>query len=158
MTAVVNGDAKTVAKALITPVNAVLLAQVYHEVTRERCEAIQRRLLATGKYGPCRDPRKTWLPKEDGGVDGKEYYADLDAAYREAGYVDLSPGYCPALIAEDLLRVARRTLVECAQEFFPGITPDRLLCAGLAKYDEFIELLIKLVVNAPGYQKPTPFR
>lgn len=158
MTTLVKGDAKTVAKALNTPVNAVLLAMVHKELMEEKCGAIQRGLLATGKYGACRDPKLTWLPAEEGGVDDKQYYSDLDAAYRTAGWTDLEPGHCPALIADSVLTDAHHCLIACAEEFFPGITVDRLLCAGLARYKEFIDLLVKLVVSAPGYRKPEAFQ
>jgi hypothetical protein len=142
---------KAVSEAIEPSVNAVLMATAYAQAMRERCDKIQRRLLASGRYGGDGEPKYTYLLPDEAAA---RYFADLDAAYREAGYTDLEPGHCPALIAESLQRDAERALIEAAEEFFPGVTLHKLLCAGLDKHREFLDLLIKLVVNRDGYRAP----
>jgi len=151
---------KKASKALRTPVNAVLLAQAHAELMRAKCDKIQRRLLADGEYFTdaqwephfprkrITEPRESFL-MEDAGSD--VYLVALDAAYRAAGYTELGPGQCPALIAEKLLLVAQRTLFECAERFFPEIQADHLYGENRQKY---LDLLVGMVVSAPGYKAP----
>lgn len=142
---------KVVSEALEPSVNALLMSMAYAQAMREKCDKIQRRLLKSGRYGGDGDPKMTYLLADEAAA---RYFADLDAAYREAGWTELESGHCPALIAEDAQRTAERALIESAEEFFPGVTAHKLLCAGLGKYREYIDLHIKLVVNRPGYRQP----
>ena len=148
--------AANVSRTLRPYVDTLLLATAIAQVERERCDAIQRRLLGTGSYGGDGEPRYTYTLPDEAQV---RYHADLDAAYREAGYKDLKPGHCPALIAEHTQREGEWALIAAAEQFFPGVTNDKLLCGtadkgGLETRREYIDLLIKLVVNAPGYKSP----
>jgi hypothetical protein len=135
-------------------VNTVLLATAHAQVLREKCDKIQRRLLDSGRYGGDCNPDHVYLLPDEAAA---RYFADLDAAYREAGWTDLEPGYCPALMAESLQRDAERALIESARVAFPDVTVDRLLCAprGLERLREYLDLLIKLVVNRDGYRAPS---
>lgn len=144
---------RTFARQIETPVNTVLMATAYARTMREKCDKIQRQLLESGRYGGDGNPKTTYLLPDEASA---RYFADLDAAYREAGWTDLEPGYCPALIAEDLQRQAERALIESARVAFPDVTVDRLLCAprGLEKLREYLDLLIKLVVNRDEYRAP----
>jgi hypothetical protein len=50
-------------------------------------------------------------------------------------------------------------LIAAAEEFFPGVTNNKLLCGtntknGLETRQEYLDLLIKAVVNFPGYKHP----
>ena len=47
-----------------------------------------------------------------------EYYAACDAEHKRQGYDDLEPGFCPALIAENLLIEAQNCLMEAANPLF----------------------------------------
>jgi hypothetical protein len=137
-----------------------MLAQAHAELMRAKCDKIQRRLLGEREYktseqwlphipvGRVTDPSLTYLLADE---DSVVYLAALDAAYREAGYTDLEPGHCPALIAERLLMLAQRTLFECAKEFFPEIQADHLYGEHRQKY---LDLLLGMVVSAPGYKAP----
>lgn len=151
---------KKASKALRTPVNAVILAQAHAELMRAKCDTIQRRLLGEREYFTSAEweprlavkrvvePRLSYLMSDE---DSAVYLAALDAAYREAGYTELEPGQCPALIAEHLLMLAERALFECAERFFPEIQAGHLYGANRKKY---LELLQGMVVNAPGYKAP----
>lgn len=151
---------KLAAVALRTPVNAVLLAQAHAELMRQKCDGIQRKLLADGEYFTdaqwepriprkrITEPRESFLMEDAGSA---VYLEALDAAYRAAGYTDLGRGQCPALIAESLLLVAQRTLFEYAERLFPEIQEQHLYGENRRKY---LDLLVGMVVNAPGYKAP----
>lgn len=151
---------KQASVALRRLVNTVLLAKAQAELLREKCDAIQRQVLAAGEYktsdhwepripvGRVTDPKLAYLMDDD---QAPGYYAALDAAYRAAGYTDLKPGHCPALIAEDLLIQAEWALIDAAEQFFPEMAADRLYGETRAKY---LDLLIRAVVNYPGYKAP----
>lgn len=148
-------DADTMARALRGAVDALLLATAFAQVEREKCDKIQRQLLGSGRYGGDGDPRYTYLLGEE---PCRRYFADLDRAYREAGY-NVEPGHCPALIAECLQTQAEWGLIEAAQEFFPDVTNHRLLCGtkdmdGLETRKKYLDLLCGLVINYPGYTSP----
>lgn len=148
---ITKADMPKVVGAVKEQVFDLLVLMAAAELLREKCDAIQRRLLATGKYGGDGNPRNTWeLPDED----AKRYFADLDHAYREAGYESLPPGYCPALIAEAEQTDAENRLIKAAEPFFQ-VTNHQLLCGtktlgGLETRKRYLDLLIKLVVNYRG--------
>jgi hypothetical protein len=92
----------------------------------------------------------------------REQFLEYDAAIQAADADhrrNLEPGYCPALVAENLQMEAEHALIGCAEQFFPNVTVDSLLCGtrtmnGLDALKKYLELLIGLVVNAPGYRAP----
>lgn len=141
---------KELVKALKPHVDTLLLATAVAEVEREKCDKIQRRLLGTGSYGGDGDPKAVYLLPDEA---TDRYFRDLGIAYREAGYTDLEPGHCPALIAEHLQTQAEWELIKAAGEFFPGVTNNTLLCGvkgmgGLETRQKFIDLCIGMVVGA----------
>jgi len=149
-------NAGKVATALQRYVNTLLLAQVNAQLEREKMDALDRRLLAeqsyTDRYKRTRvtDPKYTWCIVED---ELPAFYARRQGAIGRMGY-DLPKDHCPALVAEHLEVQATWALILAAEEFFPGMDNDALLCAGMAKRKAYIDLLIKLVVNAPHYEPP----
>lgn len=166
--AMVTADkAKRMSLALVPQVNALLLAMTYVQVKREKVDAIQRRVLAQGNYeynpemksglvGPVLDPETTYLMRDDHFAD---YHAKMQAIHLAAGFEDAAKGYCPALCAENLQVEAECNLISAAEEFFPGLTNDKLLCGtgkgdGLETRQKYIDLLIGLVTNFPGYVAP----
>ena len=141
-------------------VNALLLAKTHASMQREAMRKIDLELIDwlapvygnihSGKVGkPITDPKHLWMMGDE---EAANYYAERDKAIRKAGY-DVKPGYCPALIAEEVERIAARTLIEASEEFF-GTSADDLICSGIANYNKFVDLLIGLVVNHPNYRKP----
>lgn len=155
-----KAKAMKMARKLEPMVNAYLLAKCHAEIEREKMDAIDAEILdyLDVRYGDnhreraggrITDPKHSWLMADEYAGD---YYAERDRRIREAGY-SVEPGYCPALIAENLVRQTVRLLIDSAAEFVPGLTWDN--CAGHHKAaDRAVELLVGLVVNAPGYTPP----
>jgi hypothetical protein len=151
----------TVVKALTEAVNLLLVTMAHAECLRERVDAIDRAVLAehtyTNEYEGNRitEPKESWQMGDD---DAALYHPRRDAAIRAAGF-DPPEGYCPALMAESAQTEAENALVKASEPFF-GVTNDQLLShfangkTGLDHRREFIDLLIGLVVNFPGYESP----
>lgn len=161
-----------ITQAVKSSVNAYLLARAHAETHREKVDKIQRNLLNTLEYNVdpkwrkghrdvgfdrITDPKDTYLMRDDQWAD---YYEELKHDLIKAGYniqVRANNSYnCPALVAEDLQRTTERLIIESAAEML-GEKNDlqhTLLCAGLDKYQQFIDLVCKLVVNMPGFKNP----
>ena len=156
--------AKPAIADVVTPevrayVRAYLLARAYAETMRERVNAIYRDILTecpiyadrTGEQ--ILDKERLFLSSDEDAV--QDAFEEGNKRLRAAG---LKPTYmpdshCPALVAEHLQIKVERQIVESAGRPF-GITPDRLLCAGLEKYNEFVRLTVGLVVNQPDFKSP----
>lgn len=141
-------------------VNTVLLAKAYAQTEREKMNAIDQSILMDAIYwsDPKRtegkkiriiDPKDTWRLADE---EAKDFFAERDIRILKAGY-KLKPGYCPALIAENLLIKTEQLLVESAEPIF-GVSLQQLLCAGMAKYHKYIDLLCSLVVKLPDFKNP----
>lgn len=160
---------RSVAKALTPHVESLLKAKAIAEVERARVDKIQRQVLQEDVYmvdeshlrdgkEPYRitEPKKDWLIDEQ---QAEKYYQRLNEIHLANGFEKAADGYCPALCAESVQRKAEHDLLEAAQEFFPGFTVDNLLAArrdesGESAYKKAVDMLIELVVNAPGYVAP----
>ena len=154
--------AREMSLGLVNEVNAVLLAQAVADVEQERCDKIKRKLLAEREYfvaerwnrlkTPARvtDPNLAYLM---GDADAAEYYAALDAAYATAGY-KLEPGYCPALIAENVQVQAENAMIVAAGKWFSQFVDGDSPRVWGPNREKLIGLLIGMVVNAPGYVAP----
>jgi hypothetical protein len=91
----------------------------------------------------------------------QRFYARMQAIHLANGFEDAKEGNCPALVAEDTQSKAEAALIKAAEEFFPGVTNDRLLCStvegnGLKTRKKYLDLLIRMAVNHPGYKAPSP--
>jgi hypothetical protein len=150
-------------------VDTLLMAMALSQLERERVDKIQRAVLAEEVYLMAEehlhrgredrritDPKNAWLMCDD---DAARYYPKLNAIHLANGYADAAKGFCPALVAEhDTIR-AEWALIEAAQKWYPEIDNDRLLCGtgkgdGLETRRKYIDLLIGMVVNKPGYTSP----
>ncbi len=162
-----------ITQAVKSSVNAYLMARVYAEVQRERVDGIERGLLESAGYYTSdqhqryekevvriTDPDKTWLLSEE---DSQDYLLDVRFALEKAGYkIKSTPGEpehsycCPALTAETLQTKTEHILIDSAAEMIGqnGEFRNKLLRHGLDKYNEFINLVVKMVVNAPGFKNP----
>jgi len=152
----------TVAKTLTPAVNTVLLATACAELAREEVDALKAELLAAGTYTdsltgePVTEPKYDWTMGDD---QWPAYYKLLDAKVRATTGFDGPPDHCPALTAENLQVQAEAALIEASKPFF-GVTNSQLLCGvkgkdGLQTQREFLDLIIGLCVNYPGYEKPS---
>lgn len=157
-------DPNTVAtnRTLVECVNTYLRAKAFARLEAERVAPIHAELLRVWKpmetrngrpEKPVTDWKRLYLCEDDDLC--KDLFADMDRMYREAGWKDLKPGECPALIAENLVTKAGWAIIEAMRQWFPDVTADSLLCAGLEKYRRYIDLAVGLVVNHPKYRKPT---
>jgi len=162
----------TIPQALKSAVNAYLLARTLTEVEREKVDAIQRRVLAQAAYRT--DPK--WVDREGETItepdrayllcdsDHTDYLLAVRQDLEAAGYdIKGAPGearhsyFCPALQAETLQTETEHAVIDAVGEMLRE-GPDfrhKLLCVGLDKYHEFVELCVKLVVNLPGFKPPT---
>jgi len=155
-------------------VNAYLMARTYAECEKEKVDSIALELLTTAKYYTdpkfitrarmkskhITKPKDAWMMTDSEHID---YLIDLKHALRKAGYeiedIKDEPDHCykcPALSAEYLQTQAQWLIIDTAGEML-GETGDfqhKLLCAGLDKYHEFIDLVVKMVVNMPDFKNP----
>ncbi len=143
-------QARTAAKALRPHVDTLLLATAHAQLERERVDKVQRRVLDSMGYEkvPLRDTYT--LPDAVAAA----YFERLNAIHLADGFAKAAEGHCPALTAETTKTEAEWALIKAAEAFFPGTTNNRLLCAGLDKRQRYLDLLIGLVVNMPGYRSP----
>jgi hypothetical protein len=155
--------ASDITPAIKSAVNAVLMARTLAAVEREKMDKVDRAILeceylTDKKWEPhvpvhhITDPKELHLMREE---DWSDYYAERQKRIDGMGY-KLPSGHCPACVAENLQIKAEHILVECAEKLFPGVTVDRILCGpnGLERLKEYLDLLIKLVVNLPDYRNP----
>ena len=159
-------DVKVLLQTLERPVNAVLLAMTLAQVERERMNKLDRELLAATAYNVApefahgrpieriTDPKLAYLMGDE---DAAEYHAERQQRIDAMGY-RLPRGHCPALCAEEVQREAESVLIGAALVFFPTCTQDSLLCAGLGKHGQYVDLLVRMIVNAPGYMAPKMLR
>lgn len=159
-----------IAKKLTPRVNDLLVAMVFAKAERKRVDPIMRKVLAEGNYTgrkPLRDgtygPDFRVLDLDDTMFlirgDSEAYHGRLNSIHLANGFADAAKGYCPALVAERNVTKAEWALIDAALEFFPSADNDSLLLGtkekgGLETRREYLDSLIGLVVNSPGYRKP----
>lgn len=161
-----NNKAMEVSKMCEPAVNALLLAQAYAAVKREQVDAVSRRLLAESVYmvapenrrdgRPERitDPKYDWMM----GSDAFACYlkarnkALLDAGIKPAS---MPEEHCPALTAEYQKTKAEWVVLKTAWALIASDQPaDGWEDLYGDNRETFLDLVIKLVVNRPGYVKP----
>lgn len=153
-----------ISPAIKTAVGAVLLAKAYAEVKREQVDKVNREILTEcplsnglevehgQSHEDITDPKLVYLCTNQDLLD--DYYAESNKRLRERGIKppEMPDSYCPALVAEDVLRTAEHVLVEAAEPVF-GVSLDQITCY-LDKYHQYIDLLCGLVVNLPDFKNP----
>lgn len=160
-----------ISPAMVSAVNALLMAKARAQLIRQQVDTVERAVLeqcplTNGlevEHGePARkiiEPRHVYLCTDRPLLD--EYYGEVSHRLRKEGIKpDTMPDeHCPALVAENLELECEWLLLDVAAEimdFREGGKElnHRLLCLGLEKRAEFIDLWVKLVVNLPGYRNP----
>jgi len=160
---------------LRSAVRAHLMARAYAETMRERVNAIYLEILAEapiyaerheGRRGssldgrPILDPQKLYLASEEDMPLVEEAWAEADKRSRAAGIKpdDMPHSHCPALVAEALQIKTEWLVIEAGARMMGMEDPeefnDRLLCLGLEKRKEFLDLLCGLIVNESGFCNP----
>ena len=163
---------KDVTPALKSSVNAYLMARAMAEVTREKVNEVYQEVLQihplyedldtrARKAEPSRiyDPDKMYLSTDEETC--SDVYADADFTLRERNIKpgDMPRDHCPALVAECVQRDTEHLIIETAAEMLafdiePKEFGNKLLCLGLEKYQEFINLCVGLVVKLPDFKNP----
>jgi hypothetical protein len=148
-------------------VGTYLLAKAYAQTMREAVNLIHREILVecpifaddTERRGNHKGKQilssgQLYLCSNEALCD--DFYAESNTRLRKVGLKpDAMPDdHCPALVAENLERLAAQSLIESAQVVFHGLTVQKLLCAGLDKYNQYIDLLCRLVVSMPDFKAP----
>jgi len=167
---------KDVTPGVKSAVNAYLMARAFAETRRDQVDKIEREILAeapltNGFYETegrrnhkeagelITDPKDTWLCTNEAQLE--EYYLECDNRARKAGLKpdDMPTTHCPALVAERIQTETEWLICDNATtmlglEFDGKELNHRLLCMGIEKYQEFIDLIVKLVVNLPDFKSP----
>jgi hypothetical protein len=162
-------------QALKSSVNAYLLARANAELHREKVNKIAKNILSTASYFADKkwerrglklddlrieDPEKAYLLSDEEHAD---YLIDLKHALIKAGYEiksikgePESSYHCPALTAEHLQTKTEHIVIDSMAEFLKEEENfrHRLLCSGLEKYNKFLDLSVKFVVNSPDFKNP----
>jgi len=154
MTTATVKDVERLSKTSRPFVDAWLIAKAHAELTREKIDGIKREVLdfidARDEEGNrITDPKSDYRLPEGA---WRGYLDELHKRYVAAGY-KVEQDYCPALIAEDVLRKAEHLLIDHAGPTF-GFTVDNLICSGLKNYRKFIDLTVGLVVSRSDYRSP----
>jgi len=165
---------KDITPAVKSAVNAYLLARANAELHREKVDKIAKKILSTATYyadvkhlsrGRIKSERilehkDCWLMSED---EGHEYFVDLRYELEQSGYkIESTIGdpewsyCCPALTAECLQTDTEHLVIDSAAEMLgeDETFRNKLLCNGFDSYRKFIDLVVGLVVNTPGFKNP----
>jgi len=86
-------------------------------------------------------PKDSYLMSEE---DLAKYYAKCKVARAAANLHVDHDDQCPLLVAEEMVRQAQRALIE-EMSVLHNLTADKLLCAGLDKYNQYVDLCLKLL-------------
>lgn len=151
-------DIPRIQAALTPAVNAYLLATAYAKFERERVNVIYSGILAKSPGYLDDEGKRITSPRDAWRIADKReseiYYAECQDAIDAAGY-KLPRGHCPALVAENVQRDAAKVLIDAAGEFF-AVTDQQLWQQpnSLQVRQEYIDLLVGLVVSSPDYVSP----
>ena len=145
---------------LIQAVNAYLMAAAYAKAMRDRVDAVHAEILTECPIYADLDDGQQILRSRDLYLCSNEalcadFYAEANHRLRKMGIkpADMPDEHCPALVAENLECKSKNFLAEVSGRPF-GVTAHKLLCAGIRKYDEWINLTCKFVVSSKGYEAP----
>lgn len=87
------------------------------------------------------NPDHNYLLRDE---DSAVYFAECNRAREAAGLYVENEEYCPALVAEENLRLAKRNLVD-AMATVTGMTSAQLSTAKLEVHEQFINLTLRLM-------------
>lgn len=158
--------ASKITPAMKRAAQVYLLARTHAEMEREKVDDMTASILNDGHYRTSAEfkrmrsgkPERITEPKDSYLIDeagSKKFERERMNRLRSLGYTEkeVPEGYCPALMAEDTARKAARSLMDICEPLV-GLTCDRILCAGIDKYEQYLKLLMGLLINAPGFRSP----
>ncbi len=154
-------------------VNAYLMQRAYAETMRQAVDEVHLAILTqcpiyanryrgdhSGTGELILKSGNLYLAAEEDEAEVQEFYSEANHRLRECGLKPkgMKDSHCPALVEEHNRIKTEWLLCECGAEMLGVDDPKNfhndLLCHGLAKVQEFIDLLCGLVVNEPGYKNP----
>lgn len=99
--------------------HAVVTATAFAQCERERVDAyvlpiFQRYGFKDESGKPIKSPKQLYLCRNE--LDVADYFADCDEAHRAHGFKG-PQGHCPALVAEELRRIAESALIDAGCRF-----------------------------------------
>ena len=132
----------------------VFRSMAWEATIRPIVEGYQRKILADLNSAPEIDyredktapkivlePKHAWLlPKKTFMV----YHVRCNEEQEKAGLITDHPDHCPLLVAEGCVTKAEHAIVE-AMQCVTGLTSDELLCAGMDRYRQYIDLTLRLL-------------
>jgi len=146
----------TITPELKAAAEELLGAQAYTNLIRPVVEGYQSRILAQHQFRIDQkwvergsedcvilDPKEVYLMND---ADSTVIFAEYDAAAK-ANDFDLPDGYCPLLVAENMIIKAERTLLNAAR-YITNIDPDEFWDMKIRK--ELIDLTLNFVVASAG--------
>ena len=159
---------KDITQDVKSAVSAYLMARAYAETMRERIDKIETAVLVQcpltngleiKHVQPAREitePKEVYLCTDKDMLE--EHYGEVNHRVRAAGLKpdDMPDSHCPALVAESLQCDTEHLIIDTAIEML-NLDKDfghTLICNGMDKYHQFIDLVCKLVINAPGFESP----
>lgn len=145
-------------KEIIEAVKTVLMAKAYTMTVKPIVLEIQNEVLNKFNYIVCPetwgeyegkiqmgrilDPNKAY---EMGEKDFGHYLTEIRQRYLKH-FPKLEVDHCPLLVAEELERQAQRNLVDILEPI-TGLSGHQLICSGLEKYKNYIELNLKYLTQ-----------
>lgn len=147
-------DVPKIVQRISHQVDAYLTAKAFAMTWREKMDEWDRaelqrfeyktaaRWVENGRPERITNPDYTYLMDE---VDAKEYYAARQDFINTLKVPGLKDGYCPALVAENLLVECEKLLIDSAVEFF-GVDSNKLICSGMDNYKKYIALLVGMTI------------
>ena len=154
---------KDITPGMKSSVRAYLMSRAYAETVREAIDKAYVKVLKDfpiyedldirGISGDRIVTEKTMYLSTDKKT-CKAIYDEIDSELRKAGLKpdDMPDDHCPALVAEEIQRQAERLVIETTAEMLGEEDfLHRLICHGIDKYREFIELVTKMIVNMPNF-------
>lgn len=156
----------SITPAMNSAANAYLMARTYAEIMREKVDKVEREILIEApltngyetKHGksprPITEPKDVYLCNDE--LLLQDYYAEVNKRERAAGLKpdNMPDEFCPALIAENAQIKAEQILIDVTAEMLgeKDNFRQKLLCAGLKKYHQFIDLAMKLIASSPEFK------
>jgi hypothetical protein len=152
-----NFTPASITQELIEAVADYLVAKAKAQVLREQVDEIQNEIFKSFEFYDSESNEKIESPKwiycSDDDEGAKQFYKACHEAEVKAGVkpLNMDPDFCPALVAEnEITKTEKRICNESAKVLKMGFDGEelfnRLLCAGLGKYNQWIELVAGLTL------------
>jgi hypothetical protein len=137
-------------KEMIEAGETLLMAMAFVETIKPIVIGYQTKVLADMKVCELRNPSKVVMNPEQSYLmsnsDAEVYYSRIDAEMVAADLKTIKEGCCPLLEAEQLVREAKRAVVDSLFTT-TGIDADLLMRKSMDKYQEYIDLCLRMLTH-----------